>query len=162
MKYLDHVLSNSQQFILVVNIHERNVVSPFFQLEIKGPTLGAPLVQHRLVLAKDAVRTNGSVLQPLTRDIEECQRPENFDPAAVFGSIVICTFSDGFYNQMSTVLAITQTARTLGFMGFILIANPRFGDYVAEPVIFSAPGILIPTVSAAQVISLRKSHIIRK
>ncbi|OAP12499.1 ALE1 [Arabidopsis thaliana] len=119
---------------------------------LSGPTLGAPLVQHRLVLAKDAVRTNGSVLQPLTRDIEECQRPENFDPAAVFGSIVICTFSDGFYNQMSTVLAITQTARTLGFMGFILIANPRFGDYVAEPVIFSAPGILIPTVSAAQII----------
>ncbi|EFH62733.1 hypothetical protein ARALYDRAFT_893252 [Arabidopsis lyrata subsp. lyrata] len=119
---------------------------------LSGPTLGAPLLQHRLVLARDAVRTNGSVLQPLRSDIEECQRPENFDPAAVFGTIVICTFSDGFYNQMSTVRAITQTARNLGFMGFILIANPRFGDYVAEPVLFSAPGILIPTVSAAQII----------
>lgn len=125
----------------------------FLHSEIKGPTLGAPLLQHRLVLARDAVRTNGSVQQPLTSDIEECQRPDNFDPAAVFGTIVICTFSDGFYNQMSTVRAITQTARNLGFMGFILIANSRFGDYVAEPVLFSAPGILIPTVSAAQVIS---------
>ncbi|XP_010473453.1 PREDICTED: subtilisin-like protease SBT2.4 [Camelina sativa] len=119
---------------------------------LSGPTLGAPFLQHKLVLARDAVRTNGSVLQTLTRDIEECQRPEYFDPAVVLGSIVICTFSDGFYNQMSTVRAITQTARTLGFMGFILIAHPRYGDYVAEPVIFSAPGILIPKVSDAQII----------
>ncbi|XP_010430283.2 PREDICTED: subtilisin-like protease SBT2.4 [Camelina sativa] len=119
---------------------------------LSGPTLGAPFLQHKLVLARDAVRTNGSVLQTLTRDIEECQRPDNFDPAVVLGSIVICTFSDGFYNQMSTVRAITQTARTLGFMGFILIAHPRYGDYVAEPVIFSVPGILIPKVSDAQII----------
>lgn len=54
---------------------------------------------------------------------------------------------------MSTVRAITQTAMKLGFMGFILVANPRFGDYVAEPVIFSAPGILIPKVLDSQVIS---------
>ncbi|ESQ29187.1 hypothetical protein EUTSA_v10023274mg [Eutrema salsugineum] len=119
---------------------------------LSGPTFGGPLLQHRLVLAKDAVRTNGSVLQTLTGDIEECQRPENFDPAVVFGSIVICTFSDGFYNQRSTVQAIIQTARTLQFTGFILIANPRFGDYVAEPVIFSAPGILIPKVLDSQII----------
>ncbi|EOA33849.1 hypothetical protein CARUB_v10021339mg [Capsella rubella] len=117
-----------------------------------GPSLGAPFLQHKLVLARDAGRTNGSVLQTRTGDIEECQRPDNFDPAVVLGSIVICTFSDGFYNQLSTVRAITQTARTLGFMGFILIANPRFGDYVAEPVIFSTPGILIPRVSDAQII----------
>lgn len=121
------------------------------------------MLQHRLVLARDAVRTDGSVLQTPTGDIEECQRPENFDPVKVFGSIVICTFSDGFYNRISTVRAITRTAMTLGFMGFILIANPRFGDYVAEPVIFSAPGILIPKVLDSQVIlSINPSKFARK
>ncbi|CAH2048010.1 unnamed protein product [Thlaspi arvense] len=119
---------------------------------LSGPTLGAPFLQHRLVLATDAVRTNGSVLQTSIIDIEECQRPEYFDPAKVFGSIVICTFSDGFYNRISTVRAIIHTAKSLGFMGFILIANPRFGDYVAEPVIFSSPGILIPKVLDSQMI----------
>ncbi|VVA93709.1 unnamed protein product [Arabis nemorensis] len=119
---------------------------------LSGPTLGSPFLQHRLVLARDAVRTNGSILQTLTGDTEECQRPENFDPALVLGSIVICTFSDGFYKQTSTVRAITRTARTLGFMGFILVANPKFGDYVAEPVIFSGPGILIPKILDSQII----------
>ncbi|KAL1214783.1 Subtilisin-like protease SBT2.4 [Cardamine amara subsp. amara] len=119
---------------------------------LSGPTFGAPLVQHRLVLARDAIRTNGSVPQTVTTDVEECQRPENFDPAAVLGSIVICTFSDGFYNDISTVRAITQTAMKLGFMGFILVANPRIGDYVAEPLTFSAPGILIPKVLDSQII----------
>ncbi|CAH8388063.1 unnamed protein product [Eruca vesicaria subsp. sativa] len=119
---------------------------------LSGPTLGAPFVRHRLVLAKDAVRTNGSVPRTLTGDVEECQRPDNFDPTKVLGSLVICTFSEGFFNQISTIRAITQTATTLGFMGFILIANPNFGDYVAEPTIFSSPGILIPRVLDSQLI----------
>lgn len=84
--------------------------------------------------------------------MEECQRPDNFDPAKVLGSIVICMFSEGFFNQISTIRAITKTAATLRFMGFILMANPNFGDYVAEPTIFSSPGILIPKVLDSQVI----------
>ncbi|CAN8240768.1 unnamed protein product [Cochlearia groenlandica] len=119
---------------------------------LSGPTFGAPFLDYKLVLARDAIKRNGSVQQTVTGDIEECQRPDNFDPAVVLGSIVICTFSDGFYNQTSTVRAITKTATTLGFFGFILIANPKFGDYVAEPVIFSTPGILIPKVLDSQII----------
>ncbi|XP_009123389.1 subtilisin-like protease SBT2.4 [Brassica rapa] len=119
---------------------------------LSGPTLGAPFLRHRLVLARDAVRTNGSVPRTITGDVEECQRPDNFDPAKVLGSIVICTFSEGFFNQISTIRAITQTATTLDFMGFILMANPNFGDYVAEPTIFSSPGILIPKVLDSQLI----------
>ncbi|KAG5388483.1 hypothetical protein IGI04_030024 [Brassica rapa subsp. trilocularis] len=121
-------------------------------LILDGPTLGAPFLRHRLVLARDAVRTNGSVPRTITGDVEECQRPDNFDPAKVLGSIVICTFSEGFFNQISTIRAITQAATTLGFMGFILMANPNFGDYVAEPTIFSSPGILIPKVLDSQLI----------
>ncbi|KAG2288342.1 hypothetical protein Bca52824_047946 [Brassica carinata] len=119
---------------------------------LSGPTLGAPFLRHGLVLARDAVRTNGSVPRTITGDVEECQRSDNFDPAKVLGSIVICTFSEGFFNQISTIRAITQTATTLGFMGFILMANPNFGDYVAEPTIFSSPGILIPKVLDSQLI----------
>ncbi|KAL6990734.1 hypothetical protein U1Q18_008858 [Sarracenia purpurea var. burkii] len=117
-----------------------------------GPTFGNGLLQYKLVLAKDAVKVGGAFPKtpPYT---EECQHPEALDPVVVKGSVVICTFSDGFYNGTSSVTAIVDTARTLGFMGFALVANPAYGDFIAEPIPFSVPGIMIPRTSDAQVIS---------
>lgn len=102
------------------------------------------------MLAKDAVRANGEF--PRTPQyLEECQYPEAFDPSIVLGSVVICTFSSGFYNGTSNLTAIIDTARILGFMGFVLVANPSYGDFIAQPIPFTVPGIMIPKVSDAQV-----------
>ena len=101
-------------------------------------------------MAKDAVKINGTF--PRTPQyIEECQYPEAFEYNAVQGSVIICTFSAGFFNQTSTLTAIIDTARTLGFMGFILVANPTYGDFIAEPIPFAVPAIMIPSVADAQV-----------
>lgn len=115
-----------------------------------GPSFGDGLFLHKLVLAKDAVKKNGTF--PRTPPyIEECQYPEALDPNVVKRSIVVCTFSAGFLNGTSTLTAIIDTAKTLGFMGFVLVANPNFGDLIAEPLPFDISGILIPTVASAQV-----------
>ncbi|KAJ0082033.1 hypothetical protein Patl1_09919 [Pistacia atlantica] len=117
---------------------------------LSGPTMGG-LLLSKLVLAKDALKVDGTF--PRTPQfIEECQYPEAFDSILVQGSIVICTFSAGFYNETSTLTAIINTARTLRFMGFVLLANSNYGDYIAEPIPFAVSGILIPKVSSSQII----------
>lgn len=115
-----------------------------------GPTFGNSLILQRLVLAKDALQITG--LFPRTAPyVEECQFPEALDPDVVYDSIIICTFSAGFFNQTSSITAIINTARALSVAGFIFVANPIYGDFIAEPIPYSIPGILIPKVSDAQV-----------
>ncbi|KAK4439395.1 Subtilisin-like protease SBT2.4 [Sesamum alatum] len=119
---------------------------------LSGPSFANGLLQYKLVLAKDAIKVNGTF--PRTPQyIEECQYPEALDPAVVQRSVVICTFSAGFYNGTSNLLAVIETAKVLGFMGFVLVANPSYGDFIAEPIPFSVPGIMVPRVRDAQIIS---------
>lgn len=119
-------------------------------LNITGPSFGNGTVFHKLVLAKDAVKTNGTF--PNTPEyIEECQHPEALDPTKVFGSVIICNFSEGFSNGTSTLDAIIATAKALRFEGFILTANPNYGDYIAEPIPFAISSILIPSVADSKV-----------
>ncbi|CAI0467709.1 unnamed protein product [Linum tenue] len=125
---------------------------------LSAPTLGSFL----LVLARDAVMPNGSF--PRTPPyVDECQHPEALDPSLVQGRIVLCTFSAGFYDQTSTLAAITQTAAHLGFMGFVLVANPAYGDFIAQPIPFDAPaGIIIPKLADTQtVLRYYEQHISR-
>ncbi|XP_030533277.2 subtilisin-like protease SBT2.4 isoform X2 [Rhodamnia argentea] len=119
---------------------------------LSGPTLGNGMVHYKLVLAKDAIFPYGAFPRtpPYT---EECQYPQALDPALVLGSIVICTFSAGFFNQTSSLTAILNTARSRGFAGFVLVANPAYGDFIAEPIPFYVPGIMIPRVADAQILS---------
>ncbi|KAK7262127.1 hypothetical protein RJT34_29687 [Clitoria ternatea] len=118
---------------------------------LSGPTFGSGSVLHKLVLAKDAVKINGT--SPWTPEyVEECQHPEALDPNIVLESIIICNFSGGFYNGTSTVAAIINTSKALRLEGVILVANPSYGDFVAEPVPFAVSGILIPNVDDAKVI----------
>lgn len=123
----------------------------FDGIGLSAPSFGKGLLQYKLVLAKDAILANGDF--PRTPEyIDECQHPEALDPVVVQQSIVICMFSAGFYNGSSTLPMIINTGRTLGFVGFAFIANPAYGDFVAEPYPFSIPGIMIPKASDAQVI----------
>ncbi|CAK7351499.1 unnamed protein product [Dovyalis caffra] len=128
---------------------------------LSGPTFGAGLFLYKLVLAKDAVRVSGTF--PRTPPyVEECQFPEAFDPILVRGRIVICVFSSGFYNGTSNIDAVINTARTLGFMGFAFVANPVYGDFIAEPIPFAVSGIMIPKVADAQIISQYYEQNIRR
>lgn len=102
-------------------------------------------------MAEDARRSNET--HPNVPNYnEECQNPEAFDPNIVENSIVLCSFSQGFLNGTSSLKAIIRTATTLRFMGFVLLANPHYGDFIAEPIPFKVPGILVPTVSDTKVI----------
>ncbi|KAG9455161.1 hypothetical protein H6P81_008065 [Aristolochia fimbriata] len=107
-------------------------------------------ILFRLVEAKDAMKVNGSFP---SSSVEECQAPEAFDPEIVRGTIVICSFSAGFLNGTSTMAALANTAEVLGFRGFALVANRAYGDYVAPAMPFPTPGIMIPKVSYAQILS---------
>ncbi|KZV45041.1 hypothetical protein F511_30202 [Dorcoceras hygrometricum] len=119
---------------------------------LSGPSFGNGLLQYKLVLANDVIKANGTF--PTTPPyVEECQYPEALDPTVVKGSVVICMFSAGFYNNSSTLENIIETAKVLGFMGFALVANPRYGDFIAQPIPFSVPGILIPRISDSKIIS---------
>lgn len=109
---------------------------------------------HKLVLAKDAAKVDATFSRNPAY-VQECQYPEAFEPILVRGRIVICVFSDGFYNGTSNINAIIETATTLGFIGFAFIANPVCGDFIAEPIPFSVPGIMIPKVVDAQVLDVR-------
>ncbi|OMO76899.1 hypothetical protein CCACVL1_15358 [Corchorus capsularis] len=119
---------------------------------LTAPTIGNGSLLYRLVLAKDALNFNGRF--PRTAEyVEECQFPEALDPNVVRGSIVICTFSAGFNNGTSTLTAIIDTARILGFMGFVLVANPNYGDFIAQSIPFSVSGTLIPKVADSKIVS---------
>lgn len=105
---------------------------------------------NKLVLAKDAIKIN-TTLPRIANNAEECQYPEAFDPLVVQGSVVICTFSTGFYNGTSTLTAIIQTANLLRFRAFVFVANPTYGDFIAEPIPFATPAIIIPATNDTQV-----------
>lgn len=105
---------------------------------------------NKLVLAKDAIKIN-TTLPRIANNAEECQYPEAFDPLVVQDSVVICTFSAGFYNGTSTLTAIIQTAIVLRFKAFVFVANPTYGDFIAEPIPFATPAIMIPATTDTQV-----------
>ncbi|KAF3322146.1 subtilisin-like protease SBT3.5 [Carex littledalei] len=122
---------------------------------LSAPTPGDGLFRFTLVAARDATSTS-------LASAEECQNPGALKLARVAGSIVICSFSQGFYNGTSAITAILDTATSLGFLGFILVANPLYGDFVAEPLPFHIPGIMVPRVTDAQVIwNYYNNHTIR-
>lgn len=109
------------------------------------------MIQYdKLVLAKDAIKIKPT-LPRIANNAEECQYPEAFDPLVVQGSVVICIFSAGFYNGTSTLTAIIHTAILLRFKAFVFVANPTYGDFIAEPIPFATPAIMIPATTDTQV-----------
>ncbi|KAF0904495.1 hypothetical protein E2562_035007 [Oryza meyeriana var. granulata] len=48
--------------------------------------------------------------------------------------------------------AIVDTAEALGFTGFVLLASAQYGDFVAQPLPFSVPGVMMPRVADAQAV----------
>ncbi|KAL5215252.1 hypothetical protein ABZP36_004404 [Zizania latifolia] len=118
---------------------------------LSAPTPGGDgQLRFRLVAARDAAAPDVDDMERA----EECQYVRTLRRRAdvLRGSIVICSFAQGFYNGTSTVTAIVDTAEALGFAGFVLVANARYGDFVAQPLPFSVPGVMVPRVADAQVV----------
>jgi hypothetical protein len=44
-------------------------------------------------------------------------------------------------------------------MGFAFVANPAYGDFIAEPIPFAVSGIIIPKVADAQVLNAASENI---
>ncbi|VFQ88628.1 unnamed protein product [Cuscuta campestris] len=128
---------------------------------LSGSTLGGGVLQQKLVLAKDATRINGTF--PITAEyIEGCQHPEALEAFVVEGSLVICSFSAGFSNGSASLNSVIKTAKALRFGGFVFVANPTYGDFIAEPIPFHIPGILIPRINDAQtILSYYENHTAR-
>ncbi|KAJ0989574.1 hypothetical protein J5N97_007930 [Dioscorea zingiberensis] len=121
-----------------------------FGLGLSAPTPGNGKIQLKLVHAKDAskvVKNHDSI-----GTAEECQDPEALNPIVVQNSIVICTFSQGFLNGTSTFTAILNTSILLSFGGFIFAANPNYGDFIAQPLPFTLPGIMLPSIADVQIL----------
>ncbi|XP_039141942.1 LOW QUALITY PROTEIN: subtilisin-like protease SBT2.4 [Dioscorea cayenensis subsp. rotundata] len=126
--------------------------SHLFGMGLSGPTQGKGKKKLKLVDAKDAskvvmVTKNNETTSYSNINAEECQDPETLDPMVVKNSIVICTFSQGFFNGTSTITAIINTSILLSFAGFIFAANPDYGDFIAQPLPFSLPAIIIPSIA---------------
>ncbi|KAF3792109.1 Subtilisin-like protease SBT2-4 [Nymphaea thermarum] len=134
------VISFSPWVMGVAACHTDRTYAPYLLL---GNYLTSTFTDYKLVSAKDA-----AVLPNVTA--EECQNPDALMAEVVQGSILICSFSAGFFQRNSTIYAVLRTASKLGAMGFVLVANPLYGDFTADPVPFSIPGIMIPRVSDAQ------------
>ncbi|KAJ3679931.1 hypothetical protein LUZ60_016209 [Juncus effusus] len=119
------------------------------------PTPGNGLFRFRLIAARDAaIQSQVSA--------EECQNTAALNPDLVPGSVIICSFSQGFYNGTSTVTRVLNTARSLGFLGFILVANPLYGDFISQPLPFPIPGIMVPRIVDSQAIwSYYDNHTLR-
>ncbi|KAJ1270249.1 hypothetical protein BS78_06G039500 [Paspalum vaginatum] len=118
---------------------------------IPGLGLSAPTtLQYRLVAAKDAAAPDAASMERA----EECQDAEalRWRADVLRGSIVVCSFSQGFYNGTSTVTAILDVAEALGFAGFVLVANALYGDFLAQPLPLPVPGVMVPRVADALVV----------
>ncbi|CAL5018109.1 unnamed protein product [Urochloa decumbens] len=119
---------------------------------VPGLGLSAPTLKYRLVAAKDAAAPDARSMERA----EECQDPEalRWRAGVLRGSIVVCSFSQGFFNGTSTVTAILDVAEALGFAGFVLVASAHYGDFLAQPLPFRVPGVMVPRVADAQVMWL--------
>ncbi|KAF7013132.1 unnamed protein product [Triticum aestivum] len=109
-------------------------------LGLSAPTPGGGLLQHRLVAAGED---------------EECQDAEALRRrvgGVVHGNVVLCSFSRGFYEGRSTVAAVITVAEALGLAGFVLLADARYGDFVAQPIPFPIPGVMVPRVADAHLV----------
>ena len=62
--------------------------------------------------------------------MEECQNPEAFDPNIVQNSIVLCSFSQGFLNGISSFAAIIHTAEKKSSNPWVLSHYPTYGDFI--------------------------------
>ncbi|KAL8144576.1 hypothetical protein AgCh_002959 [Apium graveolens] len=96
-----------------------------------------------LVAAND-VLLDSSVIKYSPSD---CQKPEVLNKNMVEGNILLCGYSFNFVVGTASIKKVSETAKSLGAIGFVLAVENASPGTKYEPVPVGLPGILITDVS---------------
>lgn len=103
-----------------------------------------------LVAAND-VLLDSSVMKYSPSD---CQRPELLNKNLVQGNIILCGYSFNFVTGTASIKKVSETAKSLGAIGFVLAVENVSPGTKFDPVAVGVPGILITDVSKSMVITV--------
>lgn len=84
----------------------------------------------------------------------DCQRPELLNKNLVEGNILLCGYSFNFVSGTASVKKVSETAKSLGAIGFALAVENVYPGAKFDPVPVGVPGILITEVPKSMVIFL--------
>lgn len=84
----------------------------------------------------------------------DCQRPEVLNKNLVEGNILLCGYSFNFVAGSASIKKVSQTAKSLGAIGFVLAVENVSPGTKFDPVPVGIPGIVITDVSKSMVINL--------
>ncbi|KAK8635449.1 hypothetical protein V6N13_004186 [Hibiscus sabdariffa] len=77
----------------------------------------------------------------------DCQRPEVLNKKLVEGNILLCGYSFNFVVGTASIKKVSETAKSLGAVGFVLAVENVSPGTKFDPVPVGIPGILITDVS---------------
>jgi len=83
----------------------------------------------------------------------DCQRPEVLNKNLVEGNILLCGYSFNFVVGTASIKKVSETARSLGAIGFVLAVENVSPGTKFDPVPVGIPGILITDVTKSMVTS---------
>ncbi|KAL2481834.1 PA-domain containing subtilase family protein [Abeliophyllum distichum] len=77
----------------------------------------------------------------------DCQRPEVLNKNLVEGNILLCGYSFNFVAGTASIKRVSETAKILGAIGFVLAVENASPGTKFDPVPVGIPGILITDIS---------------
>ncbi|KAH7544720.1 hypothetical protein FEM48_Zijuj01G0016200 [Ziziphus jujuba var. spinosa] len=98
---------------------------------------------YTMVAAND-VLLDSSVMKYSPSD---CQKPEVLNKNLVEGNILLCGYSFNFVVGTASIKKVSETAKSLGAIGFVLVVENVSPGTKFDPVPVGIPGILITDVS---------------
>ncbi|ONI27259.1 hypothetical protein PRUPE_1G076600 [Prunus persica] len=98
---------------------------------------------YTLVAANDAL-LDSSVVKYSPSD---CQKPEVLNKNLIQGNILLCGYSFNFVVGTASIKKVSETAKSLGAIGFVLAVENVSPGTKFDPVPVGVPGILITDVS---------------
>lgn len=84
----------------------------------------------------------------------DCQRPEVLNRKMVQGKILLCGYSFNFVAGTASVKKVSETAKALGAVGFVLAVESFSPGAKFDPVPVDIPGIVIIDVAKSMVFML--------
>jgi len=109
-----------------------------------------PNKTYALVSAND-VLLDSSVIRFSPSD---CQKPEVLNRRLIEGNILLCGYSFNFVVGTASIKRVSETAKSLGAVGFVLVVENITPGTKFDPVPSSIPGIVVTDVSKSLVIFL--------
>lgn len=90
----------------------------------------------------------------------DCQRPEVLNKNLVQGNILLCGYSFNFVVGTASIKKVSETAKSLGAIGFVLAVENASPGTKFDPVPCGLPGILVSDVAKSQVNAAFSFHLI--